>query len=144
MDKFEKFLRSEMSARRLCELVEGGGLGQVLILQNLQNAHDNIIAKRVQERSKAIASRYPTSTMIKVPRTLIACVPVVSLWLARRWSDAKSKCRWNRDNHCLPHQAVRWSCLRPSHQGSSSRWWGSLPTTASARGLHGAAGAGGI
>ena len=33
MDKFEKFLRSEMSARRLCELAEGEGLGLVPILQ---------------------------------------------------------------------------------------------------------------
>ena len=29
MDKFEKFLRSEMSARRLCELAEGESLGLV-------------------------------------------------------------------------------------------------------------------
>ena len=33
MDKFEKFLRSEMSARRLCELAEGESLGLVPILQ---------------------------------------------------------------------------------------------------------------
>ena len=33
MDKFEKFLRSEMSARRLCELAEGEGLDLVPILQ---------------------------------------------------------------------------------------------------------------
>jgi hypothetical protein len=33
MDKFEKFLRSEMSARRLCELTEGESLGLVPILQ---------------------------------------------------------------------------------------------------------------
>jgi len=33
MDKLEKFLRSEMSARRFCELAEGEGLGLVLILQ---------------------------------------------------------------------------------------------------------------
>ena len=33
MDKFEKFFRSEMSARRLCELAKGEGLGLVPILQ---------------------------------------------------------------------------------------------------------------
>jgi hypothetical protein len=33
MDKFEKFLRSEISARQLCELAEGEGLGLVPILQ---------------------------------------------------------------------------------------------------------------
>ena len=33
MDKFEKFLRSEMSARRLCELAEGEGLGLAPTLQ---------------------------------------------------------------------------------------------------------------
>jgi len=33
MDKFEKFLRSEMSVRRLCELAEGEGLGLMPILQ---------------------------------------------------------------------------------------------------------------
>ena len=33
MDKFEKFLRSEMSVRRLCELEEGEGLSLVPILQ---------------------------------------------------------------------------------------------------------------
>ena len=35
MDKFEKFLRSEMSARRFCELAEGEGLGLLAILQKL-------------------------------------------------------------------------------------------------------------
>ena len=33
MDKSEKFFRSEMSARRLCELAEGDDLGLVPILQ---------------------------------------------------------------------------------------------------------------
>ena len=33
MDRFEKFLRSEMSSRRRCELAEGEGLGLVPILQ---------------------------------------------------------------------------------------------------------------
>ena len=48
MDKLEKFLRSEMSARRLCELAEGEGLGLVPILQKCHRANRRIVLLAVR------------------------------------------------------------------------------------------------
>jgi hypothetical protein len=55
-------------------LIEGEGLGHVPILQNLQNAHDNIIAKRVHERSKAITSCYRRGTLTKGQAAKMLCM----------------------------------------------------------------------
>ena len=51
MDKFEKVLRSEMSAWRRCELAEGEGLGLVPILQKpLRQPTDRPFGRQTRQR----------------------------------------------------------------------------------------------
>jgi hypothetical protein len=56
MDKYEKFLRGHMTARRLCQDTgfEGMANNLVPVLQGLQTAHERIVDQRVHEKCRTI------------------------------------------------------------------------------------------
>ena len=63
----EKFLRGNMTARRLCQKVGVDDLANVLepIFQDLQDAHNDIVDKRVRDRYRAVVRGYKAGRVLK-------------------------------------------------------------------------------
>jgi len=63
----EKFLRGNMTARRLCQKVGVDDLANILepVFQDLQDAHNDIVDKRVRDRCRAVVRGYKAGRVLK-------------------------------------------------------------------------------